>query len=61
MNTALNTPTVLKKILARKAEEVAERSANISLSQLQDQCQESRDIRGFTDAIAEKLSRAWLR
>jgi indole-3-glycerol phosphate synthase len=55
MNTALNTPTVLKKILARKAEEVAERSANISLSQLQGQCQESRDIRGFTEAIAAKI------
>lgn len=55
MNTALNTPTVLKKILARKVEEVAERSANISLSQLQDQCQESRDIRGFADAIAAKI------
>ncbi len=55
MNTALNTPTVLKKILARKAEEVAERSANILLSQLQDQCQESRDIRGFTDAIVAKI------
>ncbi|MDX2350602.1 MAG: indole-3-glycerol phosphate synthase TrpC, partial [Porticoccus sp.] len=55
MNTALNTPTILKKILARKAEEVAERSANISLSQLQDQCQESRDIRGFTNAIAAKI------
>ena len=55
MNTALNTPTVLKKILARKAEEVAERSANISLSQLQEQCQKSRDIRGFADAIAAKI------
>ncbi len=55
MNTALNTPTVLKKILARKAEEVAERSAHISLSQLQDQCQEDRDIRGFTDAIVAKI------
>ena len=55
MNTALNKPTVLKKILARKAEEVAERSANISLSQLQEQCQENRDIRGFTNAIAAKI------
>tara|TARA_R110000822_G_scaffold187752_16_gene326727 strand:+ start:23364 stop:24170 length:807 start_codon:yes stop_codon:yes gene_type:complete len=55
MNTALKTPTVLKKILARKAEEVAERSAHVSLDQLRDQCQSGRDIRGFTDALAAKV------
>jgi len=55
MNTALKTPTVLKKILARKAFEVAERSAHVSLDQLRDQCQSGRDIRGFTDALAAKV------
>lgn len=55
MNTALNTPTVLKKILARKAEDVAERRALVSLAQLQRDCQKDRDIRGFTDALVAKV------
>ncbi len=55
MNTALNTPTVLKKILARKAEDVAERRALVSLAQLQRDCQKDRDIRGFTDALIAKV------
>ncbi len=55
MNTALNTPTVLKKILARKAEDVAERKAAVSLAQIQSECQKDRDIRGFTDALVAKM------
>ena len=31
---SLETPTILKKILARKREEIAERSATVSLAQL---------------------------
>ena len=59
MNTALDTPTILKKILTRKAEDVAERRAKISLEELQRQCREElkdRDIRGFTDALAAKVN-----
>ena len=62
MNTALDTPTVLKKILTRgggKAEDVAERRARISLEELQRQCREElkdRDIRGFTDALVAKVN-----
>ena len=55
MNSAINTPTVLKKILDRKAAEVARRSKNVSLEALQEQCQESRDIRGFASALQFKI------
>lgn len=55
MNSALNTPTVLKKILAKKAENVAARQAAVSLSQLQEQCQEGRELRSFSDALVTKI------
>ena len=55
MNSALNTPTVLKKILAKKAENVAARRAAVSLSQLQEQCQEGRELRSFSDALSTKI------
>jgi indole-3-glycerol phosphate synthase len=64
MNTApstpTNTPTVLKKILAKKAEDVAARRASVSLDQLKSQCQEGRgeqegEIRGFANALAAKI------
>ncbi len=64
MNTALstptNTPTVLKKILAKKAEDVAARRASVSLDKLKSQCQEGRgeqegEIRGFANALAAKI------
>ena len=58
MNIAIDTPTVLKKILARKAEDVAERRANISLEELQRQCREElrgRELRGFTNALVAKI------
>jgi indole-3-glycerol phosphate synthase len=58
MNIAIDTPTVLKKILARKAEDVAERRSKISQEELQRQCREElkeRDIRGFSDALAAKI------
>jgi indole-3-glycerol phosphate synthase len=59
MNTALDTPTVLKKILSRKAEDVAERRAKTSLEELQRQCREElkgREIRGFTNALVTKAN-----
>lgn len=55
MNSALNTPTVLKKILAKKAENIAARRASVSLSQLQEQCQEGRELRSFSDALVTKI------
>lgn len=51
-----NTPDILKKILARKAEEVAERIAKCSLSQLQDSVQAMPATRGFVHALQAKIA-----
>ena len=50
-----DTPTILKKILARKQEEVAERSAQIPLSTLQAQCIDMPPCRGFAAALQAKI------
>ena len=50
------TPTVLKKILDRKREEVAERSALVSIAQLQVQIASASAPRGFVNAIEAKLA-----
>lgn len=55
-----DTPTVLKKILARKQEEVAERSARVSVAELE-ACIEAmkgtdQDPRGFVNAMAAKIA-----
>ncbi len=47
---------VLKKIIDRKIEEVAERKAKVSLSQLQDQLSQQVKPRGFVKAIEKKLA-----
>ena len=46
-----DTPDILKKILERKAEEIAERSARVSLHQLQQRAQAADAPRGFVDAL----------
>ncbi|TNE75612.1 MAG: indole-3-glycerol phosphate synthase TrpC [Gammaproteobacteria bacterium] len=55
MNSVPNTPTVLKKILDRKLAEVERRSGQVSLDQLREQCQEEREIRGFSSALQFKI------
>ena len=50
-----DTPTILKKVIARKREEVAERSPIVSISDLHHQIKEQTVPRGFVDAIANKL------
>lgn len=50
-----DTPTVLKKILARKREEIAERSQHNSLPALLAQASEQSPARGFVAAIERKL------
>jgi len=55
-----DTPTILKKIIARKQEEVAERQAEVSLAQLQQRIAAQQgghtDPRGFADALAGSLA-----
>jgi indole-3-glycerol phosphate synthase len=53
----MNTPTILKKILDRKAGEVLERSAKIPLSHLQAQAKEVLPARGFTQALLKKITK----
>ena len=45
------TPTILKKIIARKWEEVAERSVKSSLSSLEERARDSEPCRGFAEAM----------
>lgn len=48
-------PDVLEKILARKAEEVAERQGRVSLADLEARIATHSSTRGFTDAIASTV------
>lgn len=47
----MSVPTVLQKILARKAEEVAERRARVSLAELEAQAKVADAPRGFANAL----------
>ena len=47
----MSVPTVLEKILARKAEEVAERRARVSLAELEAQAKTAGAPRGFANAL----------
>ncbi|MCK3829567.1 indole-3-glycerol phosphate synthase TrpC [Pseudomonas fluorescens] len=47
----MSVPTVLEKILARKAEEVAERRARVSLAELEAQAKTADAPRGFANAL----------
>jgi indole-3-glycerol phosphate synthase len=51
-----DTPDVLKKILARKREEVTERSAKVSIDDLKNQITTASPVRGFIKAIQDKLA-----
>lgn len=51
-----DTPTILKKILARKHEEIAERSAQVSIPQLIEKAKSASTPRGFAAAIAAKIA-----
>jgi len=50
----MSVPTVLEKILARKAEEVAERSARVSLAELEVMARAADAPRGFAKALIER-------
>ncbi len=47
----MSVPTVLEKILARKAEEVAERRARVSLAELESRAKVADAPRGFANAL----------
>lgn len=51
-----DTPTVLRKIIARKHEEVAERSAKLSLEDVKAIAADQPEARGFVAAMERKLS-----
>ena len=53
----MSIPTVLEKILARKAEEVAERRARISLGEVEAQARAADPTRGFAQALLERAAR----
>ncbi|GAA6134034.1 indole-3-glycerol phosphate synthase TrpC [Oceaniserpentilla sp. 4NH20-0058] len=51
-----NTPTILKKIIDRKWQEVKERSANISINELASQAKHADAPRGFKKALESKIA-----
>jgi len=51
-----NTPDILKKIIKRKKEEVAERLLNTSLEQLKENIKQASPVRGFVKAIKHKIA-----
>ncbi|AYF88783.1 indole-3-glycerol phosphate synthase TrpC [Pseudomonas sp. JS3066] len=53
----MSIPTVLEKILARKAEEVAERRARVSLSEVEALARSADVPRGFARALLERAER----
>ena len=52
----MSTPTVLKKIIARKYQEVAERSQKVSIELLHERLVEQSPCRGFVRSIESKLA-----
>lgn len=53
---AVTPPTILRKILARKAEEIAERRASNSLASLEQRIQEQTSPRGFSAALQQRAA-----
>jgi indole-3-glycerol phosphate synthase len=47
---------ILNKILARKAEEIAQRQTQTSLNELQQRIQQASPVRGFVNALQNKIS-----
>lgn len=50
-----DTPDILVKILNRKREEIAERSASVSIDDLKQQCAKADGVRGFIRSIENKI------
>ena len=54
----VNAPTILRKILARKAEEVAARKAKCSVTALEGQIDDQSAVRGFASAMQAQVKKA---
>jgi len=54
--TMTDTPDILKKILHRKQQEIAERSAKISLPMMQQLAEQALPVRGFVESIQAKIA-----
>ncbi len=52
-----DTPDILKRILARKHEEIAQRSAVIPLSELRSRAEQASAVRGFAKSLRARLDR----
>lgn len=52
----MSLPTILEKIIARKFDEIAERSAKITISQLQQQLKTQGPTRHFADTLIGKVN-----
>lgn len=52
----MSMPTVLEKIITRKQEEVVQRKAIVSLSELERQIAEASPVRGFAQALQRKVT-----
>lgn len=50
------TPDILIKILDRKREEINERSAKVSISELKQRCENADAVRGFIKSIENKIN-----
>jgi indole-3-glycerol phosphate synthase len=53
-----NTPDILKKIIQRKQQEVAERQTKASLSEQQQRSKDGAPVRGFVEAIKRHLAQS---
>ncbi|MDH0293032.1 indole-3-glycerol phosphate synthase TrpC [Pseudomonas sp. GD04087] len=53
----MSVPTVLQKILARKAEEVAERRARVAFAEVEQLARAANAPRGFANALLERAKR----
>ena len=51
-----DTPDILKKIVARKLEEIDERSANLSIDQLKAKLDDADAPRGFVQSLNDKIA-----
>ena len=56
MPTPDSAPTVLKKIISRKHQEIAERSQKVSLDALREKASQQPVARGFVRAMEAKLA-----